>query len=94
MRYNPALEPPRDARFALDEAERIAQVTEYHLRSRIAVPNMRAHAAMHVAVENQALMGDETPVAAAMARLIGEGLNRHDAFTLSQASCPASCSTL
>ena len=31
-------------------------------------------------VENQVLLGEETPVAAALRRLMGEGLDRHDAI--------------
>ena len=34
---------------------------------------------MHVVVENQAMMGDETLVPKTLARLMGEGLDRHDA---------------
>ncbi len=35
---------------------------------------------MHVVVENQTLLEDETPVAAALKRLQSEGLTRHDAI--------------
>lgn len=79
MHYDPAHEPDREQWSTLDEAERIAHVTEYHRRARIKLPNLRAHAAMHVAVENQALMGDETPVAATLVGMMNEGLDRHDA---------------
>jgi hypothetical protein len=34
----------------------------------------------HVVVENQVLLGDETPVASTLVRLIAEGLSRHDAM--------------
>ena len=34
----------------------------------------------HVIVENQIALADETPVAAVMARLMREGLDRHDAI--------------
>ena len=79
MHYDPAHEPLREHWTALDEAERIALVTEYHRRASIKLPNLRAHAALHVVIENQALMGDETHVAATLVRLMHEGLDRHDA---------------
>src|SRR2546430_3868413 len=80
MRYDPALPPNRDDWSGLDEAERIALVSEYHRRVGINVPNLRVHAAMHVTVENQLLMGDETPVAATLTRLMAEDLDRHEAI--------------
>lgn len=44
------------------------------------LPNARLHAVTHVVVENQVLLGDETPVAATLERLRSEGLPRHDAI--------------
>ena len=79
MRYDPDHEPDRASWFGLDEGKRIALVAEYHRRAGIKLPNQQAHAAMHVVVENQAMMGDETLVPKTLARLMGEGLDRHDA---------------
>jgi hypothetical protein len=79
MRYDPDHEPDRASWFGLSEGERIALVAEYHRRAGIKLPNQQAHAAMHVVVENQAMMGDETLVPKTLARLMGEGLDRHDA---------------
>ena len=64
----------------LDEWERYKLVERYHRKKRIELPNERLHAAMHVVVENQALLKDETPVAATLKRLQSEGLTRHDAI--------------
>ena len=64
----------------LDDWERQGLVERYHRKKRIELPNERLHAAMHVVVENQALLEDETPVAAALRRLQSEGLTRHDAI--------------
>jgi hypothetical protein len=63
-----------------DESERIDLVIDYHRSARIAVPNPSIHASLHVIVENQIIMGDETPVAATLGRLMAEGLDRHDAI--------------
>jgi hypothetical protein len=65
---------------ALDEAEREYLVERYHRKNRIRMPNSRLHAAIHVVVENQVAMGSEVPVQSALARLMGEGLTRHDAI--------------
>lgn len=40
---------------------------------------MTLHASMHVIIENQVAMGDELPVRRTIERLMGEGLDRHDA---------------
>jgi hypothetical protein len=80
MRYDP--QRPVAARdwSALDEDERNALVLEYHRRTGVKLPNLKLHCTLHVIIENQAVLGDETPVAAALQRLVGEGLDRHDAI--------------
>ena len=80
MRYDPDCPPDREEWSDLDESERIDLVVDYHRGARIAVPNLSIHASLHVIVENQILMGDETPVAATLGRLTAEGLDRHDAI--------------
>lgn len=79
MRYDPAHQSNRGLWTDLDESEQIALVAEFHRRARIKLPDSQLHTTMHVIVENQAFMDDETPVAATLARLIDEGLSRHDA---------------
>jgi len=63
----------------LDEQERIQLAERYHLRQRIDLPSVKAHAAFHAIVENQIAEGLE-PVVRAMMRLTGEGLSRHDSL--------------
>jgi hypothetical protein len=43
------------------------------------MPNRKAHAAIHAAVENHAARGSSTPVRKTIARLMAEGLDRHEA---------------
>jgi hypothetical protein len=43
------------------------------------MPNSSLHAAIHVVVENQVALGGEIPVQETLARLMGEGLSRHEA---------------
>ena len=40
---------------------------------------MTVHATVHAIIENQVAMGDELPTHNAIERLMGEGLDRHDA---------------
>jgi len=81
MRYNADKAPDPEEWLELDESERIDAVMTYHRRNRLSVgQSARAHAATHVIVENQAAMGDATAVPATLARLMREGLERHDAI--------------
>src|SRR5262245_16374745 len=64
---------------ALDEGERQYLVERYHRKKRIQVPNSPLHAAIHVIVENQVALGSEIPAQKTLARLMREGLTRHDA---------------
>ena len=80
MRYDPARHVDAEEWSQLDEGEQIELVMEYHRPARIRLPNLRVHASLHVTVENQVLLGEETPVAAALLRLMGDGLDRHDAI--------------
>ena len=80
MRYDPLRTPDAEQWLDLDEMERMDLVADYHRRARIKLPNPRLHATLHVIVENQILLADETPVAATLERLLAEGLDRHDAI--------------
>ena len=79
-KYNPNRSPNSAWWSALDEGDQIDFVQEHHRRAGIELPNMRLHAVTHVVVENQVLLGDETPVATTLERLTREGLSRHDAI--------------
>jgi hypothetical protein len=63
----------------LSEEERLDLIIDHHRRKRVRLPNARMHTLAHLIVENQALLGEETPVRATLDRLIGEGLDRHEA---------------
>jgi hypothetical protein len=80
MRYDPTRPVDTEEWSQLDEGEQIELVEEHHRRAGIRLPNLRLHAGLHVTVENQVLLGEETPIAAALQRLMGEGLDRHDAI--------------
>ena len=79
-RYNPLAAPAPEEWLSLDEGERIRLVDEYHRRARVRLPNRKAHAIFHVVIENQIAAGDEIPVRGTLARLIDEGLDRHEAI--------------
>lgn len=78
--YNPLRPPPIADWTELDESERLDLVLAYHQKHDDDLPNPEAHAVVHVIVENQVVLDDETPVAAVMARLMREGLDRHEAI--------------
>ena len=77
--YDPdrAIDP--DEWNVFDESERQSLVERYHRRKHIKMPNLTLHAAIHVVVENQVALGGEIPVQETLARLMGEGLGRHEA---------------
>jgi hypothetical protein len=77
--YNPDVAPDAQDWLALSEAQRIRLVQSYHVSARVKVPNMKTHAAMHAAVENQIATG-YGPSKRAIARLQSEGLSRHEAI--------------
>ena len=79
MRYDPDVAPDPSGWQELDEDERIMLVEAYHRRAGIEVPNMTVHATVHAIIENQVAMGDELPAHRTIERLMGEGLDRHDA---------------
>ena len=78
--YDP--DKPIDAEewMSLDEDESASLVEQYHRKKRIKLPNAGMHATFHVVVENQIALGDEIPVKKTLARLLREGLSRHDAI--------------
>jgi hypothetical protein len=78
--YNPDVAPDPEEWLASDEGERILRVEWYHRDARIDLPKAarRLHATLHVVVENQ-LASKDDPVVRALARLMKEGLSRHDA---------------
>ena len=79
-RYDPLRAPASQEWLDKDELSRIALVENYHRRAGIRLPNVRLHATFHVIVENQAALGDETPAAKTLERLMNEGVDRHVAI--------------
>ena len=80
-RYDPDIALNAKEWLALDEAERLALVEGYHRDARIALPRTgrQLHMTFHTVVENQLALNVE-PVVRALARLMKEGLSRHDAI--------------
>jgi hypothetical protein len=79
-RYDPDRAISPEDWTALDESERHHLVGLYHRKRRIKISNLRLHAAFHVIVENQLALGSKIPVQKVLARLMREGLTRHDAI--------------
>jgi hypothetical protein len=80
QRYDPLEAPDPEEWLELDEQERIDLVRDYHRRAGIRLPNEKLHATLHAIVEAQIALGEETPAGRIAQRLIGEGLDRHDAI--------------
>ena len=77
-RYDPSQTPDPNEWLELDEQERVVLVERNHRRAHIELPDITLHATIHVVVENQLASRDD-PVVRAVARLMKEGLTRHDA---------------
>jgi len=79
--YNPSQTPPPEEWLELDELSRISMVLEYHEATGAEMDEeaMNLHSMLHVVVENQ-LAANVVPVPATMARLIRQGLSRHEAI--------------
>ena len=78
--YDPHEAPDPEEWLSVDEGIRTMLVEEYHQQAGIRLPNIHLHSVFHVVVENQAALGDETPVQQTLTRLMEEGLERHDAI--------------
>ncbi len=77
-KYDPNHDPDAAKWLALDEDTRIKAARRYHEKIRAELPNVEAHAAAHAIVENQ--LAEGLPEAKrALDRLLGEGLDRHEA---------------
>lgn len=78
--YDPLESPDPDQWLTLDEGECILLIEEFHEREGVDLPNARVHASIHAVIENQLASGGPPQVAGTLERLLGEGLNRHDAI--------------
>lgn len=77
--YDPDVAPDPEEWLARREGDRLDSIVEYHQAAGIKLPSVRAHAALHVVIENQLAEG-LAPVVAAYERLLGGGHGRHDAI--------------
>jgi hypothetical protein len=81
MRYDADKAPDPEAWLQLDEQERIDLAIKYHRRYHLPMgESPQMHGIAHVIVENQVAAGDATVVPVTLARLMREGLDRHDAL--------------
>lgn len=78
--YDPTMDPGPGKWDSLEDDEKLQLVQQYHERYDADLPDLALHSLVHTIVENQVALGDETPVAATLARLKSEGLDRHDAI--------------
>ncbi len=76
--YDPNCAPDPAKWLKLDDDERMFLIRQYHDEQDEDVPYV--HILLHLVVENQAALGDEKPVAETLARLMREGLTRHQAI--------------
>jgi len=82
MKYDASTPPDPKAWLEADEDERKDAIARYHRRFKGAHPRAEsqlAHDTFHVIVENQLAMGEPPQARAALERLLGEGLDRHEA---------------
>ena len=78
--YDPNTSPDPIEWNLIDEGERVAMIIRWHQEAGADLPNEVIHATLHAVVESQAILGDETPVAAALDRLTREAVDRHEAI--------------
>ena len=78
--YDPLIPPDPEQWSALGEQEQVDLVADYHRHARLRAPNAKVHAVIHVVVERQIALGEETPVRRTVQRLMSEGLDRHEAI--------------
>ena len=78
--YNPLENPDPDQWLALDEDDRVLLIEELHERERVKLPNVRLHASFHAVIENQLASEDPPQAVDTLERLLGEGLDRHEAI--------------
>lgn len=77
-RYDPLRAPDPKQWLQLEEQERLVLVENYHRKAKVVLPNHIVHASMHAVVENQLAEGIPV-VQETLARLMADGLDRHDA---------------
>jgi hypothetical protein len=76
--YHPLIAPAPESWGALTGAERRALVAACQREAGVTTPLPDDHTLLHVRVENAIAAGPDTAAARAAARLMAEGLDRHD----------------
>jgi Domain of unknown function (DUF1841) len=76
--YDAEQAPDPDEWMAIDEPSKLTVIEAHHRALGVVVPRM--HAAIHLIVENQLAGGAPPEARTALARLVGEGLDRHEAI--------------
>ena len=79
-RYDPHRAPERAEWLELDEQERIVLIERFHRKDPEPAQSLKAHALIHAAVETQIALNEPPNARDALTRLMGEGLDRHDAI--------------
>lgn len=78
--YDPLVEPHAEDWLSTDEERRLDLIALYHQQEDFDAERLAAHAAIHLAIENQIAEGDPWPVRRTLLRLMAEGLDRHEAI--------------
>lgn len=79
MRYDPLRDPDLEEWLAATESERLAAIRSHHNLTEEPSEGSEGHFAIHTIVETQLAQG-YAATQDALARLLGEGLDRHDAI--------------
>lgn len=90
MKYDPAKRVDPSWWRSLGEEERVSVVEAAHVVPEAwhqPIYESRPHALLHVIAENLVARGDDTPVYAALQRLVRQGLGRHDAIHALSSVC-------
>ena len=80
MNYDPNTPPDPNEWMSLDEGERVAIVEAFHKGVFDDDHRRTVHSSIHVIVENQIALDEETPAKATAERLMSEGISRHEAI--------------
>lgn len=79
-RYDPNSPPDPTEWLELDEQERIVLIERFHRKVHGNAESRKTHSIVHAIVETQLAMSDPASAREALARLTGEGLDRHEAI--------------
>jgi hypothetical protein len=78
--YDPNRAPEPAEWLELDEQERIVLAERFHRKKPELAQSLKAHAIVHATLETQLALNDPPSARDALTRLMGEGLDRHEAI--------------